>query len=79
MIGVISENRQVIATTAGEPTPLPFGKVGSGSVAGSAQLIAAASAAIRRSYSAWARRVAGRGPGGRVDRREVGGLTDRVG
>ena len=59
MSGVISENSQVIATTAGDPMAVPFGNVGSGSVAGRVQLIAAASAVIRRSYSAWAARLPG--------------------
>ena len=50
--GVISGNSQVISTMAGEPMSVPFGNAGGGSVAGKAQLMAAASAVINRSYSA---------------------------
>src|SRR6185369_9624894 len=54
MIGVIREKRHVTATVAGEPISWPAGKVGVGSGFGSVQLIAAASALISRTYSAWA-------------------------
>jgi hypothetical protein len=51
--GVISENRQVMATTAGDPMSVPFGKVGGGSVAGIEQLMPNDSDVIRRTYSGW--------------------------
>ena len=57
--GVISENRHVIATTAGEPMSVPFGKVGGGRVAGIEQLMPADSDPIRRTYSGWEAAVAG--------------------
>jgi len=43
MTGVMSENPQVIFTTAGEPIPVPLGKVGGGTGDWRAQLTCAAS------------------------------------
>src|SRR5262245_60277519 len=51
MSGVISENRHVTATTVGDPTSVPVGKVGAGRVSGRAQLIWSDSLVISRSYS----------------------------
>jgi hypothetical protein len=57
--GVINENRHVIATIAGEPMSVPFGKVGAGRVAGIVQLIPDDSAPISRTYSGCDAAVAG--------------------
>src|SRR5262249_25307391 len=57
--GVISENRQVIETVAGEPISVPDGNVGVGSGLGIVQLIDEDSALISRANSAWALRLPG--------------------
>src|SRR5262245_21854667 len=51
-IGVMSENRQVIATTAGEPSDVPPGYVGFGMEPGIVQLMSWVSALTSRTYSA---------------------------
>src|SRR5437870_3350942 len=49
--GVISENRQVTATVAGDPISVPDGNVGVGSGLGSVQLMEPDSALMSRRYS----------------------------
>ena len=49
---MIRLNWQVMDTTAGDPTSVPFGKAGFGRTAGSVQLISSDSALMRRANSA---------------------------
>ena len=79
MSGVMSENWQVIDTTAGDPMSVPFGKTGVGQRGGQRAVDVGRLGVDQACELGLAVRAARRLPGIRLDGGEVGRLADRVG